>query len=235
MKVGIVCSLLCCLIAFVLAELCGLGNKVNQSVNPMASPPSLAGGASTASPEQSAAATQAYFSNFGPAKLFGGLFAKKEPGNWDEALQWAGQASSHGDYARAEDYLNVAMRMAESNNPNDIKVATTASYLANVDVKDRKFGEAERLYKRALAIDEKQLPANNPDVAEIRRDLADVLRREGNGQEAAKLVGKGVAGAPRKRTHPRTEALAKSRPRSTGKPTQSSSQVGFGVSSIFRN
>jgi hypothetical protein len=108
------------------------------------------------------------------------LFTKKDqtPSNWDDLLEQSGNAFTRGDYGRAKKYLRIAVKMAESQDPNDLRIATTAAYLANIDEKTGDLAEAETCYRKALAVDVKHLPSNHPDVVQIRSDLTSVLRRE---------------------------------------------------------
>jgi len=226
-----------------LAELCGLGVKTNQATqlgqlrSSMASPGSAPMSSPQLDAQGSAALTRSFLDTTGPGKFFSDLFAKREPGNWDEMLQWGGDASSRGDYARAEKYLRMAMDTAEAQDPNDIRVATAASYLANVETKALKFGEAERLYRKALAIDERHLSPKNPDVVQMRQDLADVLRHNGKSQEAAKLAGHGATATRTKAMHGQRVTIAqhKSARMQKAKASGGSSQGGFSVVTLLQN
>lgn len=211
MKVGIVASLLCCLVAGILASICGFGVKCSQAT--MFDQQAYG----ITDRNRSQAMVQEYFGNTGAAKLFNGLgnfFAKKEPQSWDEMMQWAANASARGDYMSAERYLNMAMTSA----PNDARVATAAASLASVESRNGRIAEAERLYKKAIELDAKFLPANSPDITRLRSDLASLQRRKR--QEALKV---GRARAPQHRAHASRQAAA----------SKSGGAVGFNIGSCF--
>ena len=52
-----------------------------------------------------------------------------------------------------------------------------------------RYGEAEPLYQRALAICEKALGPDHPDTATTRASYAGLLRKTGRGAEAANVAG----------------------------------------------
>ncbi len=56
-----------------------------------------------------------------------------------------------------------------------------------------KYAVAEPLYKRALAIWEKALGPEHPDVATALENYAALLRKAGRGEEAAKLEARAKA------------------------------------------
>jgi len=63
-------------------------------------------------------------------------------------------------------------------------VVTRLNNLALLYAQQGKYAEAEPLFKRALAIDEKALGPEHPDVAAIAERLALVLRKLGRKSEA---------------------------------------------------
>jgi tetratricopeptide (TPR) repeat protein len=65
--------------------------------------------------------------------------------------------------------------------------AEGADNLASLLVAQGKYGEAEPLYKRALAIVEKTLGAEHPNVAIILSNYAELLRIMNRQAEAVKL------------------------------------------------
>ena len=67
-------------------------------------------------------------------------------------------------------------------------IAVTLNGLANVLRDQRRFAEAEPLYRRALAIREQAFGPKDSNVAETRGDLAELMRRTGRAKEAAALL-----------------------------------------------
>jgi tetratricopeptide (TPR) repeat protein/CHAT domain-containing protein len=71
--------------------------------------------------------------------------------------------------------------------------AAALNNLAAVYLSQGKHGEAEELYKRALAIREQALGANHPDVAQTLNDLATVYAKQGKYDEAEGLYKRALA------------------------------------------
>jgi non-specific serine/threonine protein kinase/serine/threonine-protein kinase len=90
-------------------------------------------------------------------------------------------------YDEAERLLRYALRIKErvlaAGHPS---IAVTLNGLAGVLRDQRRFAEAEPLYRRALAI-RTGLGTKDPNLAETRRDLAELMRRTGRVRDAAAL------------------------------------------------
>ena len=90
-------------------------------------------------------------------------------GPWDRHIAAGSVAYEQGDYAKAEEEWMAALAEAEAFGPADTRLATSLNNLALLYHFQRKYAEAEPLYERALAIDEKTLgprqsgPSNRPD------------------------------------------------------------------------
>src|SRR5215813_7612663 len=65
--------------------------------------------------------------------------------------------------------------------------AASLNNLALLYVLQGKYGEAEPLYKRALAIRERRLGADHPDTATSLHNLAELYRSQGKYEEAEPL------------------------------------------------
>jgi tetratricopeptide (TPR) repeat protein len=66
-------------------------------------------------------------------------------------------------------------------------VATSLNGLASLYGARGQYTQAEPLFKRALAIDEKALGPNHPDVATSLSNLAELYRKTGRDPEAEEL------------------------------------------------
>lgn len=108
--------------------------------------------------------------------------------SWDEQFKQGSEACTRNQYGRAAAFFQQAIETAEMTDPNDLRIATVACYYAVMQAKRGKLKDAELLYRNALSIDEIQLPPNNPDLQQLRRDLAGILRREGKGAEARRIM-----------------------------------------------
>ncbi|MBF0550288.1 MAG: toll/interleukin-1 receptor domain-containing protein [Deltaproteobacteria bacterium] len=80
-----------------------------------------------------------------------------------------------GKYAEAEaplkDALGIRERLLE---PNDYNMVTTLYSLANLYMAQKKYDQAEPLYKRALEIREKTPGPTHPDTAAVRNSLSEL-------------------------------------------------------------
>ena len=83
--------------------------------------------------------------------------------------------------------------MGEKFGPEDSRLATSLNNLALVYQAQGKYAEAEPLFKRALAIQEKALGPEHPDVATCLQNYADLLRKMNRGEEAEKLEARAKA------------------------------------------
>jgi tetratricopeptide (TPR) repeat protein len=66
-------------------------------------------------------------------------------------------------------------------------VATGRNNLATLYIKQGQYAPAEPLFERALAIREKALGAEHPDVAICMKNYASLLRKSGRPEDAAPL------------------------------------------------
>jgi tetratricopeptide (TPR) repeat protein len=80
---------------------------------------------------------------------------------WETYLDAAKTAAQQGRHADAEKMFSVALKEAEQFGAQDVRVATTLSALADLYRGQNKWPEAEPLYRRALTIQEKALPADH--------------------------------------------------------------------------
>ena len=91
---------------------------------------------------------------------------------WQSHMTAGDKAYRQGNYPEAEKRLVAALEAAEGFGPRDPRLATTLNNLAEIHRAQGKYAEAEPLYKRALAIDEKALGSDHLDVATDLNNLA---------------------------------------------------------------
>jgi len=100
--------------------------------------------------------------------LFGVLLVAQ---SCEQATPWerhnaAGLTSfEQGNYAEAEEHWKAALKEAENFGPQDPRLATSLNNLAEIYRAQGRYAEAEPLYQQALAIDEKALGPDHPEVA----------------------------------------------------------------------
>ncbi len=124
--------------------------------------------------------------------LFFGLFGCGVS-SW-EKLDAAGTAAyEQGRYAEAEKSWSAALQKAEKFGPQDTRLAQSLNDLAVLYRNQGKYGEAEPLYKRALAIREKSLGPDHPDVARNLENYAELLLKTNRKTEAARLEARAKA------------------------------------------
>ncbi|HEY9786754.1 MAG TPA: tetratricopeptide repeat protein [Candidatus Obscuribacterales bacterium] len=111
------------------------------------------------------------------------------PKHWEELHNLGTAALARHERDQAEKLLEEAVATAEKEyGPNDLRVATSAFYLASSAVRRDQCARAEPLYRKALAIQEKNLGKNYPDTVQTRQELAEVLRKLNREKEARVLL-----------------------------------------------
>ncbi|MCH6577531.1 MAG: tetratricopeptide repeat protein, partial [Proteobacteria bacterium] len=118
-------------------------------------------------------------------------FAQVEP--WQSHMDAGVQAYQQGNYPEAEKQLVGALKEAEEFGPQDPRLATSLNNLAELYRAQGRYAEAEPLYKRALAIDEKALGPEHPDVATNLNNLAALYDDQGRYAEAEPLHKRALA------------------------------------------
>ena len=107
--------------------------------------------------------------------------------SWEKFMEAAGKAYQQADYAEAEKLLKAALKEAENFGPDDQRLATSLSNLAVLYKTQGKYAQAEPLYQRSLAIREKVLGSEHPDVGLSLNNLAELYRTQGKYAEAEPL------------------------------------------------
>ena len=92
---------------------------------------------------------------------------------YDDACK---KARKQRDYAEAEKQCLAALKEAKTFGTEDVRLATTLNSLAMLYHAQGKYAEAEPLYLRALAIMEKALGPDHPNVATTLETYAALLR-----------------------------------------------------------
>src|SRR6516164_7339861 len=142
-----------------------------------------------------------------------------EPRNTREILADAEHAASTGDFVSAEELLrDAAVRQEAELGPLHPDLANTLNNLAVAAEKSGRLDDAERFYRRAVAIASASLKPDDPMVAASRQNLEDFCRAYGRPLDRPRTVE--PAAAPPARTPPTpTPALTSSPPPTTSRPT----------------
>ncbi len=112
---------------------------------------------------------------------------------WESHMRAAVNAHRLGNYARAEDRMQAALRVAESFEPDDPRLAETLKGLGLVYFERNKLEAAEPLLERALRIDERTLGAAHPRFGASLNALALVETRLGAYERAEPLFERALA------------------------------------------
>ena len=82
---------------------------------------------------------------------------------------------------------------------SDVILAATLNNLAERYKEEGRYADAEPLYKRALAIREKALGPDHPDVAQSLNNLADLYTAQGRYADAEPLYKRALASTPKQK------------------------------------
>ncbi|MBX7221615.1 MAG: CHAT domain-containing protein [Blastocatellia bacterium] len=88
------------------------------------------------------------------------------------------------DYAKAREFDRKALAIWEKNTPPSHHMSLAFSNLGDIALLSGEFPQAESFYRQALALQEKILGAEHPEVAESLDRLANLARARGNTLEA---------------------------------------------------
>ena len=95
---------------------------------------------------------------------------------WDGYIKDGNQAKEQGQYAKALKLYTLGLEEAEKFGPTDPRLAASLNNLAGLYDTQGDYAKAEPLYKRSLAIDEKALGPDHPNVAISLENYAVLLR-----------------------------------------------------------
>ena len=94
---------------------------------------------------------------------------------------------------KREKGLRALLKQAESFGPQDTRLPRRLDNLAKLYLVEGRYAEAYPLYKRSLAIREKELDGRHPDVAKSVHDLAEIYRAQRKYAEAEPLYKRSLA------------------------------------------
>ncbi|MCS6803644.1 MAG: tetratricopeptide repeat protein [Acidobacteriota bacterium] len=117
---------------------------------------------------------------------------------WDVFTARARDAYEKKSYDEAALFYQEAMKAAEALGPDDPRLASTCNNLAEVFRIQKKYAEAEGLYRRALVIREKHLGKEHEDVALIINNLAVLYAEQGHHDVAELLYKRAIEIAEKK-------------------------------------
>ena len=103
---------------------------------------------------------------------------------WKTLFMQALHAAGANDYSKAEQTFLAALKEAERFGADDARVGTTVNSLGLVYRSEKKYGEAEAAYRRALAILEKAYGDDSIDVANVNFNIATVMFDQGHQSSA---------------------------------------------------
>ncbi len=106
---------------------------------------------------------------------------------WEKDYVAGAQAYQQGRYAQAEKSWLAALEQAKEFGDDNFLLATSLNNLAGLYQDQGRYAEAEPLFQRSLAIAEKALGPEHPDVATSLENYAFLLREMGRDTEAEKL------------------------------------------------
>ena len=112
---------------------------------------------------------------------------------WEQYTSAGTTAYQRGDYREAIKQYEEALKEAEKFGEADLRYATTLNNLAYSYDAQRRYTEAEPLYRRALEIRRKTLDPWHPKLAESLENYAALLRDTGRSAEAAKMEARAKA------------------------------------------
>ncbi len=117
----------------------------------------------------------------------------KDFDKWNESWKIASEATSEEDLAKAEEVLSLSLKEAERSGSKDSRLAAVLNCLAQVYEKQHRYAEAEALYTRVLAIDEKVLGKEHSAIINDLDNLAVTMMKQKKYKEAEALFQRAVA------------------------------------------
>lgn len=111
----------------------------------------------------------------------------------DEQIQAGRKAAAQGDQAEAARVFAMALQQAEKSGKEDERLGASLTGLGLAYIGQRKFTEAEPILQRAIAVKEKVLGPDHPDVARALIDLGTLYRMRGEHGKAEVPTRRGVA------------------------------------------
>jgi len=119
--------------------------------------------------------------------------AQEAEETWKSLVAEGQHAASANDYTRAEQIFLKAVHEAERFAPDDWRVGVTLESLGQVYAAEKKTGEAESAYRRALGIVGKANGDDSVEVANVNFDMANLMFDGGRQVEALTCVRKALS------------------------------------------
>ncbi|WP_417912193.1 tetratricopeptide repeat protein [Candidatus Electronema sp. TJ] len=113
--------------------------------------------------------------------------AALEEDNPDYLLAAGKMALTLADYSHAQEWFERLLKIREKEGKEDKELALVLDRLATLHQYQGDYKTAEPLFKRSLAIDEKNLGKNHPDVAASLNNLAGLYYSQGRYEDAEPL------------------------------------------------
>jgi ankyrin repeat protein/tetratricopeptide (TPR) repeat protein len=134
--------------------------------------------------------------------------APAQQADWEGYMHAGITAYQQGNYPEAVKQIEAALRLAEAFGPNDRRLDRTLSFLARLYHDQGRYGNAEVLYKRVLAIEEKTLESDHPGLSTTLNALAENYYAQGRYAEAEPLFQRALA-IREEVMNPENESLAR--------------------------
>src|SRR5439155_20602129 len=107
--------------------------------------------------------------------------------DWSALATQGTEAYNRGAYAESGKHLTAALAIAEKLGPKDDRLAASLSNLGTTYRAQGRYPEAEKLYRRALALREAMLGTADPQVAIVVNHLATLDHAHGGYASAESL------------------------------------------------
>lgn len=111
----------------------------------------------------------------------------------DQQIQAGRRAAAAGDQVEAARLFGLAVQQAEKSGKEDAQLGASLTGLGMAYTAQRKFTEAEPILQRAIAVKEKALGPDHPDVARALIDLGTLYRMQGEHGKSEIPTRRGVA------------------------------------------
>lgn len=98
---------------------------------------------------------------------------------WKRLVMQALQAAGTNDYPKSEQFFQKAVHEAERFGLSDPRVGTTLNSLGLVYKAQKRFADAEAIFRRALAVLEKAYGYQSIDVANVNFNISSVMAAQG--------------------------------------------------------
>ena len=110
--------------------------------------------------------------------------AQEAEDTWKDLVTQGQHAAANKEYAKAEPIFLKAVHEAERFGTDDWRVGATLESLGQVYTAEKKFGEAEGAFRRALGISGKADSSDNQEAANLNFDMANLMLAGGRLSEA---------------------------------------------------